>query len=93
MRRSLRRNLSRRHDDESSNAIVDRVMAADCDALLSTPDAAVFLDISPQWLELARHGGYGPAYIKVTPRLVRYRKRDLIAYLDAQRHVPQESDR
>jgi predicted DNA-binding transcriptional regulator AlpA len=94
MRRSLRRNLSRRHDDESPNAIVDRVMAADCDALLSTPDAAAFLGISRQWLELARHrGNYGPAYIRVTPRLIRYRKRDLIAYLDAQRHVAQESDR
>jgi hypothetical protein len=62
----------------------------DDDALLDTAAAAIFIgDVSHQYLELGRHKGYGPPYIKVTSRLVRYRKSDLRAYLLSRRTVPQ----
>lgn len=55
------------------------------DELLDTAAAAVVLGgVSHQWLALARCSGYGPRYVKVTKRLVRYRMGDLRAYLKKQ---------
>lgn len=54
----------------------------DDDALLDTAAAAIFIgNVSHQYLELGRLKGYGPPYIKVTSRLVRYRMGDLREYL------------
>jgi predicted DNA-binding transcriptional regulator AlpA len=53
----------------------------DDDALLDTASTAIWLGVSHQWLELARNKGYGPRYIKVTSRIVRYRRGDILAYL------------
>jgi hypothetical protein len=62
----------------------------DDDALLDTAAAAIFIgNVSHQYLELGRLKGYGPPFIKVTSRLVRYRKGDLRAYLQSRRTVPQ----
>jgi hypothetical protein len=53
---------------------------ADDDALVDTPKAAELLGVSHQWLELGRCAGYGPPYVKLTKRLVKYRRSDLREY-------------
>ena len=53
------------------------------DALLYTVEAALLLGLSPRTLEALRLRGGGPVFIKVTPKAVRYRRRDLAAWLDA----------
>lgn len=40
---------------------------------LSTAEAALYLDMSPQWLEKARHLGYGPPFVKLA-KMVRYKR-------------------
>ncbi len=52
-------------------------------ALLYTVEAAFLLGLSPRTLEALRLRGGGPPYIQVTPKAVRYRRRDLDAWLDA----------
>ena len=47
------------------------------DALLFTAEAALLLGLSPRTLEAFRLRGGGPPYIAVTPKAVRYRRRDL----------------
>lgn len=47
------------------------------DPLLTTPDAAHLLGLSPRTLESLRLRGGGPAFIAVTAKAVRYRRRDL----------------
>jgi hypothetical protein len=69
-----------RLDKTAMAAIADAPEGQD-DALLTTTQTAAWLRVSPKWLEKARCRGYGPPFIKVTPRCVRYRKGDLIAYL------------
>ena len=54
-------------------------------ALLYTVEAAFLLGLSPRTLEALRLRGGGPPYIQVTPKAVRYRRRDLDAWLDARR--------
>ena len=64
----------------------------DDDALLDTSASATLLDVSHQWLELARSKGFGPPYVKVTKRLVKYRRGDLRKYMHERTHVPQKED-
>lgn len=47
------------------------------DALLTTPEAAHLLGLSPRTLESLRLRGGGPVFIAVTAKAVRYRRRDL----------------
>ena len=53
------------------------------DALLYTTEAAFLLGLSPRTLEAMRLRGGGAPYIQVTPKAVRYRRRDLTTWLDA----------
>lgn len=51
---------------------------------LNTQQAAIYLGLSIQYLEIARHKGGGPEYIKL-PRAIRYTKADLDNWMDARR--------
>jgi hypothetical protein len=53
---------------------------------LNTNQAATYLNLSPEYLEIARHkaDGSGPDYTKL-PRAVRYRRADLDAWMTKQR--------
>ena len=55
------------------------------DALLNTAEAAFLMGLSPRTCEALRLRGGGPPYIQVTPKAVRYRRRDLEAWLDGRR--------
>ena len=46
--------------------------------LLTTGKVAEWLGVSHQWLEIARSKGriYGPPFVKITPNMVRCRRRD-----------------
>lgn len=58
--------------------------------LLSTKEAAEFIGIKPATLEHWRWENVGPPYLKVG-RAVRYRKLDLILWLEGQQVEPQPS--
>ena len=48
--------------------------------LLTTEELADWLDVSEQFVELSRHDGSGPKFIKLGKRMVRYR-RAVLAWL------------
>jgi hypothetical protein len=56
------------------------------DDLLSTTQVAGWLDVSPQFLETARHRGYGPKYLRLSPRRIRYRRQDVLNWLSERAH-------
>lgn len=49
--------------------------------LLTTPDAARLLGVSASYLNQSRLRGDGPAYVKISPTCVRYRRGDLDAWV------------
>lgn len=49
--------------------------------LLNQDQAAALLGLQPKTLEIWRHRGGGPTFIKVG-RLARYRRQDLDAYIE-----------
>jgi hypothetical protein len=48
--------------------------------LLSTEEAAQFLNVSPSWLAKARMRGDGPEYILIGGRIVRYTRTSLLRF-------------
>lgn len=52
------------------------------DRLLNEQDAAEFLSYTMRALQNWRVRGGGPKYIKVSARSIRYRRRDLIAWVE-----------
>lgn len=70
-------------DSRVDQIIAQQAPGSDEDALLDTDAVARWLGVSTKWLEMARSGGnnFGPPHVKVTARLVRYRRGDVLAYL------------
>jgi hypothetical protein len=56
---------------------------ADADALLREDQAAELLNFTPRALQSWRQRGGGPLFVKVSPRAVRYRRRDLASWAEA----------
>ena len=52
------------------------------DQLLSETEAADFLGYSVRTLQGWRVKGGGPRFVKVSARSIRYRRRDLLAFID-----------
>lgn len=75
------------HLDRRVQQIVSALEARGAqDDLLSTRDLATWLGVSVQWLEIGRHRGYGPQFIRVTGRIIRYKRSDVLAWLDERAH-------
>jgi hypothetical protein len=51
------------------------------DELLNTRALADWLRVSPAWLEIGRSKGYGPAFIRLNPKRVRYKRSDVLTWL------------
>ncbi len=52
------------------------------DQLFCTKSMAKLLGVSTQWLEIGRTKGYGPPFLKLTNRMIRYRASEVKAWLD-----------
>lgn len=49
-------------------------------ALLSTAEAADLTGLSSEWFYLARKKGDGPPYLRITSRVVKYDRDDLLGW-------------
>lgn len=69
----------------------DKIAAADAgkadDDLLDTRAVADWLSVSVQWLEIGRSKNYGPEFTRVGPRVIRYRRADVLTWLKARTHA------
>lgn len=52
------------------------------DDLLTTQAVAAWLGVSVQFLEIGRNRGYGPKYVRVAPARIRYKRADVLTWLD-----------
>jgi predicted DNA-binding transcriptional regulator AlpA len=66
---------------------VEQLLAAapEADDLLNTKQVAAWLGVSTQWLEIGRCKGFGPPSKKIGPRLVRYQRSEVRAWLRQRR--------
>ena len=61
----------------------EQTMTQDPDQLLNEIEAANLIGFSVRALQNWRHRGGGPAYVNPSKRAVRYRRRDLLSWIDS----------
>ena len=74
----------RHHLDRRAAAIAELLSGDDPERLMTTPETAKLLGVSTSWLEIGRmrNRNYGPPSIAVTPKMVRYRRRDVLIWIE-----------
>ena len=60
------------HLDKRASTINAAAPAGGDDELLSTKQVAEWFQCSEEFLEVGRNVGYGPEYVRLGPRLIRY---------------------
>lgn len=69
-----------RHHLDKRAALLAGVKGDD-DELLTTPETAQWLGVTVQWLELGRMKNFGPKFLKLSNRVIRYRRGHVRAWL------------
>ena len=75
------------HIDKRAPDLIGHDAEVDEDELLSTGEVAAWLKVSTQFLEIGRLKGYGPKFIRLSARRIRYRRDDVRAWLLARAHA------
>ena len=77
----------RHHLDRRAAALAaEGAEAGDDDDLLTTTEVSEWLQISRQWLEIARSKNFGPPFVRLTPRRIRYVRASVTAWLRERQH-------
>jgi hypothetical protein len=61
--------------------------AGDPDDMLTTKELAAWFGVSTQWLEIGRSRGYGPLFVRLSPRMTRYKRSAALAWLAEREHA------
>lgn len=77
----------RHHLDRRASELLEAAADESADDLLTTPAVADWLKVSPQWLEIGRSRGWGPRFIRLSTRRIRYRRDDVRAWLKERTHA------
>jgi hypothetical protein len=77
----------RHHLDRRADLIVASEIEADDNELLTTKQVADWWRVSEEWLEIGRCRNYGPKFIRVAHKMIRYRRGDCRKYLEARTHA------
>ena len=70
----------RHHLDRRATDLIANGSGPD-DDLLSTREVADWLGMSILWMEVGRMRGYGPRFVRVGPRRIRYCRADVVTWL------------
>ena len=74
-------------DRRAAELAAEGEAAGGADDLLTTSDVAEWLGLSTQWLEIGRGKNYGPRFIVLSTRQIRYRRADVLAWLSERTFV------
>ena len=70
---------TRHHLDKHAHVLAETL--GDDDDLLDTPATAVVLNTCESWLIKGRSQGFGPPFVRLAPKMVRYRRSRLKQWL------------
>jgi len=68
-------------DRRAADLAAEGIAAGGADDLLSTSEVAEWLGLSAAWLEIGRGKNYGPRFVVLSTRRIRYRRADVLAWL------------
>jgi len=70
------------HIDARIEALIAKIEREGIPPVFDTPKCAEILEVSEEWLEIGRSSGYGPPYVKPSPKMIRYTARGVLEYLN-----------
>jgi predicted DNA-binding transcriptional regulator AlpA len=73
-------------DRRASRLLSDPASDGPDDELLTTEQVSEWIGYSTQWLEIARHRGTGPRFVRMGPKRIMYRRGDVRAWLKKRSH-------
>jgi hypothetical protein len=76
----------RHHLDRRALDLIEMANQGTDDELLTTTQVAVWFGLSPEWLEIGRSKGWGPPYLRLSPRRIRYRRGSCKLWLQERAH-------
>ncbi len=76
----------RHHLDRRAGDLIIEAKDEDGDELLATSEVAEWIGISTQWLEIARSRGFGPKFVRLSARRVRYMRSSVLDWLREREH-------
>ncbi len=76
----------RHHLDRRAGDLITEAKDEDGDELLATSEVAEWIGISTQWLEIARSCGFGPKFVRLSARRVRYLRASVLDWLREREH-------
>ena len=62
--------------------VSDHITGRSADVLLTEAEAAEFLQVSPRTLQGWRYNGGGPRFVRISRRIIRYRRQDLLDWIE-----------
>jgi predicted DNA-binding transcriptional regulator AlpA len=75
------------HLDRRAGALLNSEQASgDADYLLTTTEVSEWLGMSTQFLTIGRHRGFGPPFVTLSARMVRYRRGAIREWLEQRQH-------
>jgi hypothetical protein len=77
------------HLDNYADDFIGNLGSRDPDELLDSRTLARLIHVSVQWLEIGRCNGFGPKFVRLNKRVVRYRVRDVLDWLRARSEQPE----
>jgi len=78
---------TRHHLDKRADRIAaDPLSQGKPDDLLRPHEVSDWLGLSKSWLAQGRGKGYGPKFTRLTPRMIVYRRADVLAWLETRTH-------
>ena len=75
------------HLDRRAHQIIEQGVDGNPDDLLDTKEMAAWFGNSPQWFEIGRSRGYGPPFIRLGSRSVRYQRKFALRWLESRIHA------
>jgi hypothetical protein len=78
--------LGRHHIDKRAGRLIAEDAGKNENDLLDTITTAEWLGVSPQWLELGRVKAFGPVFTRLSSRVIRYRRGDVLRWLKTRTH-------
>jgi predicted DNA-binding transcriptional regulator AlpA len=69
------------HIDRFAGEVARCIAEGDADELLTVKVVMAIAHVSEQTLDIWRRKGIGPAWVRLGPRLIRYRRGDLVEWL------------
>ncbi len=83
----MQKKPNRLHLDRRASKLASEARDADPDQLLRTRELADWFGVSVSWVEISRIRGIGPPFVRIAPRMIRYKISSVLRWLEERQRM------